>query len=98
MAGSIAFTSQEPWIQNMSVRDNILMGSTFHQARWEGPIVHLFKTQACITGASSPAAMLVLLALASCHLDVHSSSCGHPGGDSSSFLAFPLIYLVQLCE
>lgn len=26
IAGSVAYTAQDPWIQNMTLRDNILMG------------------------------------------------------------------------
>ncbi|KAK9813623.1 hypothetical protein WJX73_000516 [Symbiochloris irregularis] len=35
IAGSIAYTAQEPWIQNASVRDNILMGAAFDQKRYD---------------------------------------------------------------
>lgn len=34
MRGSVALTTQDPWIQNATVRDNILMGAPFDQARY----------------------------------------------------------------
>lgn len=32
--GSVALTTQDPWIQNATVRDNVLMGEAFDQARY----------------------------------------------------------------
>lgn len=32
--GSVALTAQDPWIQNATVRDNVLMGAPFDQARY----------------------------------------------------------------
>ena len=33
--GRAAFVAQEPWIQNMSVRENIVFGRPFERAKWE---------------------------------------------------------------
>lgn len=33
-AGSVAFTAQDPWIQNATLRDNILMGNEFDEERY----------------------------------------------------------------
>ena len=35
VAGSIAYTQQDPWIRNASLRDNILMGIEYEQTRYE---------------------------------------------------------------
>ena len=35
VAGSISFTQQDPWIQNMTLRDNILMGEPYDAARYQ---------------------------------------------------------------
>lgn len=34
MHGSISYTAQEPWIQNCSLKDNILMGQPLDQTRY----------------------------------------------------------------
>ena len=34
VAGSTGYAAQDPWIQNATLRDNILMGSDFDQARY----------------------------------------------------------------
>ena len=33
--GSTAFTQQDPWIQNATVKDNILMGAPLDQGRYD---------------------------------------------------------------
>lgn len=33
--GQVAFVPQEPWVQNASVRDNILFGRPFDQRRYQ---------------------------------------------------------------
>lgn len=33
-AGSIAYCAQDPWIQNVSLRDNILMGRPYDEERY----------------------------------------------------------------
>ena len=33
--GTVAYTQQDPWIQNMSLRDNILMGSAYDAIRYQ---------------------------------------------------------------
>ena len=33
--GSTAFTQQDPWIQNATVKDNILMGAPLDQGKYE---------------------------------------------------------------
>ena len=35
VAGSISFTQQDPWIQNMTLRDNVLMGEPYDAARYQ---------------------------------------------------------------
>lgn len=35
MHGRVAYTQQDPWIQNATLRDNILMGSPLDQARYD---------------------------------------------------------------
>lgn len=37
--GNIAFVGQEPWIQNLTIRQNIL-GSASYDAEWYGNVVH----------------------------------------------------------
>ena len=34
VAGSTGYAAQDPWIQNATLRDNILMGSDFNQDRY----------------------------------------------------------------
>ena len=34
MRGSIAYTAQDPWIQNASLRDNVLMGAALEPGRY----------------------------------------------------------------
>jgi hypothetical protein len=34
VAGSFAYTAQDPWILNASIRDNILMGNAFKEAKY----------------------------------------------------------------
>lgn len=33
--GAVTYTAQDPWIQNASVRDNILMGHAFDSDRYQ---------------------------------------------------------------
>ena len=33
--GSIAYASQQPWIQNMSIKNNIIFGSIFQLQKYE---------------------------------------------------------------
>ncbi len=33
-AGSVAYTAQDPWIQNSSLRANVLMGTEFEEERY----------------------------------------------------------------
>ncbi|KAF1315490.1 Canalicular multispecific organic anion transporter 2, partial [Globisporangium splendens] len=35
VGGSVAYCSQQPWIQNMTVRDNILFGHTYDRKKYE---------------------------------------------------------------
>ena len=35
MHGRVAYTQQDPWIQNATLRDNILMGSPLEQAQYD---------------------------------------------------------------
>ncbi len=34
VAGSVAYTAQDPWIQNTSLRSNVLMGQPFDEERY----------------------------------------------------------------
>ncbi|KAJ3366758.1 hypothetical protein GGF32_003402 [Allomyces javanicus] len=43
--GSVAYVSQQPWIQQMSVRDNILFGRAFDQARYDAVLNACALTQ-----------------------------------------------------
>lgn len=36
--GSVAFTAQDPWIQNATVRDTVLMGTPFDQAQYDSVV------------------------------------------------------------
>lgn len=38
VCGSVAYTSQDPWIQNMTLRDNILFGRPFDSVLYEKTI------------------------------------------------------------
>lgn len=33
VAGSVAFAAQDPWIQNATLKDNVLMGNTYNEDR-----------------------------------------------------------------
>ncbi|WIA42403.1 hypothetical protein OEZ86_008404 [Tetradesmus obliquus] len=38
VAGSVAYTAQDPWIQNATLRNNVLMGHSFEQGAYERAI------------------------------------------------------------
>lgn len=35
VAGSVGYTAQDPWICNATLKDNILMGHDFEEARYQ---------------------------------------------------------------
>ena len=45
VAGSIGYTSQDPWIQNATLKDNILMGRPYNAERYQRVINACAMTQ-----------------------------------------------------
>lgn len=35
ISGTISYSEQQPWIQNMTIRENILFGKDFDQLKYE---------------------------------------------------------------
>lgn len=44
-AGSVGYTAQDPWICNATLKDNILMGHDYDEARYQ---------QACFLSSTRP--------------------------------------------
>ena len=65
VAGSTGYAAQDPWIQNATLRDNILMGSEFNQARCDRYLsLTLRKLQSLLPAGSTSSLPDLLLVFA----------------------------------